>query len=158
MSDTRLSVPPTDARSRSRTLVLAILAGVIVLAIVALGALAYRHVLATEPRAVAEPASPTFLSVAPMTVNLGNAGQVLYIGLSLAVADPATAARLEQHMPEVRNRMLITLSDQQADRLTTAEGKRQVAETLRKVLRAPYDAHDAPVAIQRVLFTNFIVQ
>ncbi|WP_423821820.1 flagellar basal body-associated protein FliL [Salinisphaera sp. SPP-AMP-43] len=104
------------------------------------------------------PPKPTFVKVHPMTVNLASDARVLYIGLSLNVADQATAELLDSHMPEVRNRMLITLSDQKAEQLTSAQGKREIAETLRKTLRQPYSADGEDVAINDVLFTDFIVQ
>ncbi|MGB7757792.1 MAG: flagellar basal body-associated protein FliL [Salinisphaera sp.] len=104
------------------------------------------------------PPKPTFVKVDPMTVNLAGDSRVLYIGLSLNVASQATADTLTTHMPEVRNRMLITLSDQSADKLTSADGKRAIASTLRETLRKPYTQGAKPVAINNVLFTDFIVQ
>lgn len=104
------------------------------------------------------PPKPTFVKVNPMTVNLASDARVLYIGLSLNVADQDTAELLESHMPEVRNRMLITLSDQKAEQLTSAQGKRAIAKTLRETLRQPYTPDSEDVAINDVLFTDFIVQ
>ncbi|WP_109993546.1 flagellar basal body-associated protein FliL [Salinisphaera sp. LB1] len=116
------------------------------------------HAGSAEAAEPAPPPKPTFVKVDPMTVNLAGDSRVLYIGLSLNVASQDTADTLTAHMPEVRNRMLITLSDQSADKLTTAEGKRAIAKTLRDTLRKPYTKGGKPVAINDVLFTDFIVQ
>lgn len=151
---------PNRQQGVARTL---LLAGLIVLVgILAAGAGSYFYFMragsGSAEAAEQPPPKPTFVKVEPMTVNLDGGSRVLYIGLSLAVANPATADTLIAHMPEVRNRMLITLSDQSADELTSAAGKRAIAKSLRETLRAAYRKDGEPVAIDRVLFTDFIVQ
>ncbi|RJS95156.1 flagellar basal body-associated protein FliL [Salinisphaera sp. Q1T1-3] len=147
-------------RGAARTFLLVGIA-MLVLLLAAGGAAAFYFMHGTDENAKpadVPPPEPTFVTVDPMTVNISGDARVLYIGLSLNVADAQTAKTLESHMPEVRNRMLITLSDQSADRMTTAEGKRKIAGTLRETLRKPYNDGGKPMAINNVLFTHFIVQ
>lgn len=151
---------PRRQQGAARTL---LLIGIVVLvAVLAAGAGGYFYFMkghsGSAKAAEQPPPKPTFVKVDPMTVNLAGDSRVLYIGLSLAVANQATADTLTAHMPEVRNRMLITLSDQSADALTSANGKRAIAKTLRETLRKPYVPGGKPVAIKDVLFTDFIVQ
>lgn len=157
-SDSFLS--PQRQYGAARTpLLVALIALVAVLLAGAGGAFYFMHGgSGTAEAAEQPPPEPTFVKVNPMTVNLSGDSRVLYIGLSLDVANQATADRLTTHMPEVRNRMLLTLSDQSADRLTSANGKRAIAKTLRDTLRKPYRPGGKPAAINNVLFTDFIVQ
>jgi len=104
------------------------------------------------------PKVPVFVTVAPMTINLSDQVSALYISLSLAVADKPAADRLTQNMPIIRDRMLQTLSEQSADHLVSADGKRDIAQKLRETLNAPYGEDQTPVAIESVLLTDFIVQ
>jgi len=102
---------------------------------------------------------PVFVAVAPFTINLqDDSGRVLYVRMSLKVADDKTAAYLTSYMPQVRNRILMTVSDQRADALVTSEGKQQLAATLRERIAQPLTADDDPIAVDDVLFTDFIVQ
>ncbi len=105
------------------------------------------------------PPKPVFVSVEPFTVNLNdNRGRILYVGVSLKVADEAAATRVSEHMPQVRNRILMTLTSQEADTLTTLEGKQALARTLRATVSEPFAADAEPLGVGEVLFTNFIVQ
>ncbi len=102
---------------------------------------------------------PTFVKLDPFTVNLaGDSGRVLYIGLSLEVAGKNTADRLKTRLPQIRDRILMTLTGQNAHTLTTVQGKKKLATTLREALRKPYVEHGQTLSVKRVLFTNFIVQ
>ena len=151
---------PRRQQGAARTFVLVgVIALVAVLATGVGGYFYFMHGSSGSAKAAEQPPpKPTFVKVDPMTVNLAGDSRVLYIGLSLSVANQVAADRLTTHMPEVRNRMLITLSDQSADTLTSANGKRAIARTLRETLRKPYTQGAKPVAINNVLFTDFIVQ
>lgn len=155
-----LSTPPGNQRGFSRKKTLIAVVAVTLAALVAAGG-AYHFMRDTEAATASVPApapAPVFVEVAPITVNLADRMAVLYVSLSLAVSDDAAASQLRQYMPTVRNRMLIALSDQPADRLASAAGKRDMAQVLREVLSAPYVEGGQPIAIKSVQFTDFIVQ
>lgn len=102
---------------------------------------------------------PVYVSVEPFTVNLDNShGQVLYTAVSLKVADQKTADNLKAHMPQVRNRILMVLTLQNAKSITTAKGKQALAQGIRKAVSQPFDGGSGKVGIDAVLFTDFIVQ
>lgn len=102
---------------------------------------------------------PVYVAVEPFTVNLHDErGRILYIGVSLKVADDAVAGRLEQHMPQVRNRILMTLTSQEAETLMTSKGKQALAHTIRGAVSRPFNKRAEPLGVSDVLFTNFIVQ
>lgn len=105
------------------------------------------------------PPEPVFVAVEPFTVNLhDDRGRILYVGISLKVAGEAVASRMQSHMPQVRNRILMTLTSQEADALMTQEGKKALAGTIRDAVSEPFDPAAKPLGVSDVLFTNFIVQ
>lgn len=110
---------------------------------------------------VAEPQPPVFLTIEPFTVNLADdqyGSRLLYTGITLRVEDEATRELLEQHMPQVRSRLLTVLSGQKAGDLTSSEGKQQLARTINERLSQPFDENQPPLELREVLFTEFIVQ
>ncbi|GAB3671527.1 flagellar basal body-associated protein FliL [Salinisphaera aquimarina] len=113
-----------------------------------------------ESKPVKEPLpDPVFVAVEPFTINLqDDSGRVLYVRMSLKVADDKTATYLNSYMPQVRNRILMTVSDQRADELVTSEGKQQLASMLRERIAQPLADGEDPIAVNDVLFTDFIVQ
>jgi flagellar FliL protein len=105
--------------------------------------------------------TPIFLDITPFTVNINSSrgvGHLLYIGMSFKVGNIETRDVLEEHMPQVRSRLLIALSGQKADELTSVEGKQQLASQLIAALQSPPLAeHQPELALEEVLFTDFIV-
>jgi flagellar protein FliL len=116
------------------------------------------------PIAEAAPAAlavPLFFPLESMTVNLqSDDGQqhFLRIGLTLKLADTTTQQVLTDHMPEVRSRILLALSNKHPEELAPLEGKRALAEELKTLISDPTDKGSAPIRVQDVLFTEFVVQ
>ncbi|AFT87462.1 flagellar FliL protein [Paraburkholderia phenoliruptrix BR3459a] len=105
--------------------------------------------------------APTFFPLDSMTVNLqSDDGQqhFLRIGLTLKLTDPKTPQELTEHMPEIRSRILLALSNHHPDELAPLEGKHALATELRTLIEQPTDKGAAPIHVQDVLFTEFVVQ
>ncbi|CAE6686112.1 hypothetical protein R69927_00073 [Paraburkholderia domus] len=106
-------------------------------------------------------AVPLFFPLESMTVNLqSDDGQqhFLRIGLTLKLNDPKTQQELTDHMPEVRSRILLALSNKHPEELAPLEGKRALATELQTLIEEPTDKGAAPIHVQDVLFTEFVVQ
>ncbi len=106
-------------------------------------------------------AVPVFFPLEPMTVNLqSDDGQQHYlrIGLTLKLNDPKVQQQLTDHMPEIRSRVLLALSNKHPDDLAPLEGKRALATELKTLIEQPTDKGAAPVNVEDVLFTEFVVQ
>jgi flagellar protein FliL len=104
---------------------------------------------------------PIFVKIDPFTVNLQDdryGPRLLYIGLTLKVGNSKTETVLASHMPQIRNRLLLLLSGQQADEVTSTGGKEQLAALILERLRAPMTNAQPELLIDDVLFTEFIVQ
>ncbi|OAJ60724.1 flagellar basal body-associated protein FliL [Paraburkholderia ginsengiterrae] len=116
------------------------------------------------PATAAEPAPspvPLFFPLESMTVNLqSDDGQqhFLRIGLTLKLNDAKTQQELTDHMPEVRSRILLALSNKHPEELAPLDGKRALATELQTLIEQPTDKGAAPIHVQDVLFTEFVVQ
>lgn len=105
--------------------------------------------------------SPIFMRIEPFTVNLADdsyGSRLLYTGVTLRVGNESSKAILEEHMPQVRSRLLMLLSGKQADELTSSEGKQQLAQAIVDRLNVPLTENQPPLDLREVLFTEFIVQ
>ncbi|ASV97792.1 flagellar basal body-associated protein FliL [Paraburkholderia aromaticivorans] len=143
---------------------------IVLIAIIAAGAagagvwffMSKRAPAAASADAAPAPApAPLFFPLESMTVNLqSDDGQqhFLRIGLTLKLTDAKTQQELTEHMPEVRSRILLALSNKHPDELAPLEGKRALATELRTLIEQPTDKGAAPIHVQDVLFTEFVVQ
>ncbi|WP_110656027.1 flagellar basal body-associated protein FliL [Salinicola halimionae] len=107
-----------------------------------------------------EPPVPIFVTIQPFTVNLQSdyGDRLLYVGLSLRVDDEQTSAFLNQHMPEVRSRLLMLLSGKSAEELIKPEGKTLMKQQILGLFDDPITTPQPALSIDDVLFSDFIVQ
>lgn len=114
---------------------------------------------ATAP-APAAPSSPIFTELDPFTVTLNNEykSRILYVGITLRLADEGSAHTIRRYMPEVRDRILRLLAQQDPIGVQTADGRRELAQQLRSDVSMPYLPEPAGPRIKDVLFTAFVVQ
>ncbi|MEX3956049.1 flagellar basal body-associated protein FliL [Trinickia sp. EG282A] len=158
---TQQNVAPPATTGKVKRIVL-----IILIALVAAGAAAggmYFFLAKSAPGKPAPPpppAPPVFFALEPMTVNLlSDDGQhYLRVGLTLKLADEKMQARLTEHMPELRSRILLDLSNKHPEDLSTLDGKRALAKELQSLVQQPTDAGAPPVQVEEVLFTEFVVQ
>lgn len=101
---------------------------------------------------------PVFLDIDPFTVNLEGGDRLLYVGMTLQLGNEATQEFLRAHLPQVRNRMLMVLSGQDAVTLITSDGKQKLAEAIRASLLKQFADAQPALLVDKVLFTQFIVQ
>ncbi|MEL7967115.1 flagellar basal body-associated protein FliL [Vreelandella neptunia] len=114
-----------------------------------------------EMQQAMERQTPIFMQIEPFTVNLADdsyGSRLLYTGVTLRVGNEESKAILEEHMPQVRSRLLMLLSGKQADELTSSEGKQQLAQAIVDRLNVPLTENQPPLDLREVLFTEFIVQ
>jgi len=101
---------------------------------------------------------PVFLDIDSFTVNLEGGDRLLYVGMTLQLGNESTQEFLRAHLPQVRNRMLMVLSGQDADTLITSDGKQKLAEAIRTSLLKQFADAQPALLVDKVLFTQFIVQ
>jgi len=106
-----------------------------------------------EVKHVKKEAAPVYLALETFVVNLRalapqNSDQFLQTDITLRVAAPAVVDQIKQHMPEVRNRVLMLLSTKTSQELLTPEGKTRLAESVRVEVTAVVDP-DALTPVQQ---------
>lgn len=104
------------------------------------------------------PPAPVFFALDTFTVNLGDAERVLYIGITLRLKDDATRARLSDYLPEVRSRLLLLFSRQDATQLATDDGKQKLAAAIKETIAMPLVPGQPKQEVTDVLYTAFILR
>jgi len=143
---------------------------------------------APAARKEAPKAAPTFLPLENMVVNLADPGgdRFAQIGITLELEDAKTAEQVKLYLPSIRSGILMLVSQRTSAELLLREGKEKLATDIRREVSRPLgysvpterereraraeaeqdgDAEDRPARkrvernpVQRVLFSNFIIQ
>ncbi|MBE5203806.1 MULTISPECIES: flagellar basal body-associated protein FliL [Pectobacterium] len=117
---------------------------------------------ATAEQEAPPPPEPVFMPLDTFTVNLVNADndpdRVLYVGFTLRLPDEATRTRFTNYLPEVRSRLLLLLSRQDAIALANEQGKQKLIEQIKQVLSPPLVPGQPNQVVTDVLFTAFILR
>lgn len=120
-----------------------------------------------DPKAAAqkkeEPEKPPiFIRLESFTVNLKKVDtedHYLQIEMQFKVVDPKVDAAVKLRMPEIRNALLLLLSNKTQAELLTVEGKQQLSSDIvtqsNQIIRAKEPAKDGVVG---VYFTSFVIQ
>lgn len=114
---------------------------------------------------------PIYQSLEPFVVNLASeaADRYLQVGIDVKVSGPDIADRIKQHLPEIRNEILLILSSKRVDELTTLEGKNLLRVQVRDAVNKPMGLYRRPPegmemkykpkkGAQDVLLTSFVIQ
>lgn len=185
------AAPAETAKKPARSKKLLIIIGVVVALLVLAGAgtlwfLKSRAQVADGEEAPAKAAEsaapPVFLPMDMLVVNLADNGgeRFAQLGITLQLADAKTAELVKQHMPTIRNGVLMLASQRTADELLTREGKEKLAKDIQREVSRPLgfdvsaakakprgDEEDADARPRRkapvnpvlgVLFSSFIIQ
>ena len=114
---------------------------------------------------------PLFTTLEPFTVNLQDARgeRFAQVGVTLQFDDPEIEGTIKDHLPAVRNDILMLISSKDVEELLSPDGKRKLAEQIKLQagraigadLPEPGDKpakHPVENPIHEVLFSQFIVQ
>jgi len=105
---------------------------------------------------------PIFLPLDSFTVNLkvspGEDHQFLQIGISFQLRSEKSGDPIKQRMPQVRNRVLLLLTNSRASDLSTTEGKEKLVEQILTQVNGLYPQMGDDTPVLGVFFTSFIIQ
>ena len=96
----------------------------------------------------------------PFIVNFQDEQQLRYLQVGVAVMahDPSMVATVKQHMPVIRNNLVMLFSSQTRQSLASREGKEKVrTEAQAEVQKILKDQTGKPV-IEQLYFTSFVMQ
>lgn len=116
----------------------------------------------TEEEKQANIPVPIFMGIEPFTVNLpgvnNSRDRVLYIDMTLRLANERSREQLHEYLPEVRSRLLLLLSQQTSQILGTHDGKIQLMNAVKTTLAPTLVPGQPDQDISDVLFTTFILR
>lgn len=104
--------------------------------------------------------APIFAELEPFTVTLHGQtrSRILYVAITLRLADASSHKVVTDYMPEVRDRILKTLAAQSVEQIQTPEGRAGLVGQLKAVLEQPFAPLPTGPRVADVLFTAFVVQ
>jgi flagellar FliL protein len=107
-----------------------------------------------------KPTPPVFVTLETFTVNLqGDGGEhYLQVGIDLKVADQAVAEAVKVHMPEIRNAVLLLLSNKHGGELASMEGKQKLSAEIQDQVNKPLALKSGNKGVVGVYFTSFVIQ
>lgn len=105
-------------------------------------------------------AKAQYLALQTMVVNFAQKGPARYLQVDIELmahqAEALTA--VEEHMPVIRNDILLKLGSQSYENVSTREGKeklrQEILDAVNRILKVQTDKQ----SIQAVYFTNFVMQ
>ena len=109
-----------------------------------------------------KPTKPLYMPLEKVTVNLQQKGpaRFLQVEMQLMSFDQATLDAVTEHMPVIRNDILVLLASQPFETLSTLEGKEQLRQQILDKIHVALkeQAGMEEPGLQAVYFTSFIMQ
>jgi flagellar FliL protein len=149
---------PSPGKPGKGRLVIACLAGLLLLGGLGAGAFFFMPGLFGRGGQPVEPPPPAVKATVPLgavVVNLnGQDRRYLRVGVSLGVLDPKHVKELEEHRSQLLDLVISVFSAAEVEKLTSDEGKTAIkdglVERMREELRLEH--------VARVYFTEFVIQ
>ncbi len=107
-----------------------------------------------EQAAVYLPIDPAFV------VNFASQGKARFLQVTVEIMtrDPAVPDSVKLHMPVIRNNLMLLLSSQSYDSVSTLEGKETLREEALEVIQQILEEETGDPGIEAVYFTSFVMQ
>jgi flagellar FliL protein len=108
----------------------------------------------TRQPAIYQELAPAFV------VNFSQNGRQRYMQVSVALMarDQAQLDALKAHMPVLRNKLVMLFSGQNFDSLVTPVGKEMLRQQATATVQELSKQETGELAVEQVLFTNFVLQ
>jgi flagellar FliL protein len=96
----------------------------------------------------------------PIVVNFGSGLRTRYlqIGIEVMSHDEKTVADFKQHMPVIRDRLILLLNGKHPEDLATPEGKEALRQEILQTIRAVLKERTGKEQIEAIYFTDFVMQ
>ena len=110
---------------------------------------------------LAAPLERHYYNIHPeFVVNFGqkSSPKFLMIEMTAATSDEKAKNAIDDHIPELRNNLLMMLGEQVSDDLETTEGKDALREKAFELVEEVVAKHYGPGRVTDVFFTRFVMQ
>ncbi len=165
-----LAVEETAAKPSKLKPLIFLAAGVVLAAGGTLGTLYFMGILPPQSQVAAETAADSapevpqeaiYIDLSPaFTVNfrVGDRSRFLQVSLQAMARDPAVESLVKQHMPAVRNDLMMLFSGGDPEKIATREGKVALQGEVVKTINAILQAETDTPGIEAAYFTGFVMQ
>lgn len=109
----------------------------------------------------AEEAGPTYMDLEPsFTINYGQDNRLRYLQTSISLLVPSNAAALEvsAHSDAIRHEIIMLISAQTRETLTSTSGRNDLQQALLEKIQAYLTLETGAPHVEQVLFTSFVIQ
>lgn len=104
---------------------------------------------------------PSYVELEPsFTINYGEGSRLRYLQTSISLLVPNSTAALEvsTHSDAVRHEIIMLISAQDRETLTSTEGRSTLQESLLERIQAYMEQETGAPQVDQVLFTAFVIQ
>ncbi|MCP1633271.1 flagellar basal body-associated FliL family protein [Kerstersia gyiorum] len=103
---------------------------------------------------------PIFVDLTPFTVTLSDnvMERLVHMAITVRLSDEESKERLQRYLPEVRNRVLMILTDQSPETIASTRTRARLSQDISEALSRPFKPLVRGQQIIDVLFTDFVVQ
>lgn len=100
------------------------------------------------------PIDPAFV------VNFASEGRARFLQITVEVMtrDPKVPEHVEQHLPVIRNNLMLLFSSQTYDSVSTLDGKETLREEALAVIQQILEEETGDPGVEAVYFTSFVMQ
>ncbi len=107
-----------------------------------------------------EEAPPIYIALDPFVVNFDNptVARFLQVKLQVMTRSPETAKAIEEHMPVIRNALVMLFSGQKYEDVATREGKERLRQRTLAEIRKVLEERTGDPGVEDVYFTAFVMQ
>lgn len=103
---------------------------------------------------------PIYIPFEKFTVNFGGrqASHFMQVEIQAMTHDPKIQEEILKHMPVIRNRIILILSSQTLDSVTSLEGKDNLREQILIAVQEILQQRIKKTGIEEIYFTSFVMQ
>jgi len=127
----------------------------------ALGGAKEEQAAEQQEEAAAEAQPPTYIALdPPFVVNFDNptVARFLQVKVQVMTRDPEVVKAIEEHMPAIRNSLVMLFSGQKYEEVATREGKERLRQQTLAEIRKVLEARIGKPGVEEVYFTAFVMQ
>lgn len=119
-----------------------------------------QHQAAGEDSDTIDKSEPIYISFEKFTVNFGGrqASHFMQVEIQAMTHDSSIEAEVAKHMPVIRNRIILILSSQTLESVTSLEGKDNLREQILVAMQEILQQRSKKTGIEEIYFTSFVMQ
>ncbi len=152
---------PKEKGSKRKKMIILIAVGGLLLLVIGFGGMRYlsKH-SAKKSGGTTTQHAPVYFKLKTMVVNFQNptVARFLQVGIDVMTHDPKLIEKLKTNLPAIRNRLIILLSGQHYQGISTPVGKEKLRKEVLQAINSELHKDGATGKVDQVYFTSFVMQ